>query len=97
MDNKDCTSIKFAKMEFGTFLISKKIDARKFQAGEPRQYADFKRFFDQVHPNSFTQQKLFLINRIRKNYMLKEEARERTAPPPKKVKPKILINNPKLS
>ena len=60
-------------MEFKEYLKDKKIDPEKFKAGDPAQYDEFKRIFDQVHPNSFTQQKLFLINKIRRSYQLKEQ------------------------
>ena len=36
-------------------------------------WAELKAIFDQVHPNSFTEQKKFLINDLRRKYHLKEE------------------------
>ena len=38
------------------------------------QYEDFDRLFSQMHPESFTAQKLFLINDIRRRFTLTEEA-----------------------
>ena len=58
------------QMTFEAYLISKKIAATLFEQGAPKQYAEFKRLFEQVHPKSFTAQKLFLINRIRRSYPL---------------------------
>lgn len=52
------------------YLALKKIDARAYQQGAPQQYADFERQFLQMHPESFTAHKLFLINDIRRAYPL---------------------------
>ncbi|WP_224995189.1 hypothetical protein [Cesiribacter sp. SM1] len=52
------------------YLAQKKIDARAYQKGSPQQYADFERQFMQMHPDSFTAHKLFLINDIRRSYPL---------------------------
>jgi len=60
------------EMSFDEYLVKKKIDPRAFGAGEPSQYDGFKTLFDQVHPDSFTAQKLFLINKIRRAYPLQE-------------------------
>lgn len=84
-------------MEFDDYLRSKKIDAEKYKAAEKDQYASFKLLFDQIHPDSFTQQKLFLINKIRRTYLLKEEKEQAAPPTPKKLKPKIVPKKPKLS
>ncbi|SNS97256.1 hypothetical protein SAMN05421640_1839 [Ekhidna lutea] len=84
-------------MEFKEYLKSKKIDPEKFQQGESTQYAEFKKLFDQVHPESFTQQKLFLINKIRRAYKLEntEEAVKSTSKPA--MRPKIKPLKPKTS
>ena len=58
-------------MDFETYLISKEIDSTAFRQSEPERWQEFKALFDQVHPNSFTQQKLYLINPIRRKYPLK--------------------------
>ena len=49
-------------MNFEEYCISKKID--------PERFEEWKHFFDAVSINSFTQQKLFLINEIRRKYKL---------------------------
>jgi hypothetical protein len=58
-------------MDFEAYLVSKKIDSAAFRQNEPERWQEFKTLFDQVHPNSFTQQKLYLINPIRRKYPLK--------------------------
>ena len=60
-------------MEFKEYLISKKIDPEAFKKNEPDQYQDFVKLFGKMHPDSFTMQKLFLINGIRRTFPLPEE------------------------
>jgi hypothetical protein len=62
-------------LTFEEYLIQKKIDPRLFKEGEPDRYEEFEKLFAQVHPNSFTFQKLNLINFIRRKYLLVEEAK----------------------
>ena len=82
-------------MEFDDFLIGKKIDPEKFKFSENDRYREWKHLFDQVHPDSFTQQKLFLINKVRRAYTLKKASAEKKTttsrtmrPKPKPLKPK---------
>ncbi|WP_425390173.1 hypothetical protein [Ekhidna sp.] len=84
-------------MEFDEYLKEKKIDPKKFKSGEPDQYTDFKRIFDQIHPNSFTQQKLFLINNIRRHYKLEEQQEVKKPSAAKAMRPKIKPLKPKTS
>jgi hypothetical protein len=58
---------------FEEYLISKKIDRHAFVNAEPTLYERWKGDFEQMHPNSFTVQKLNLINPIRRKYQLKIE------------------------
>jgi hypothetical protein len=58
-------------MSFEEYCISKKIDAQAFSANE--RYSELKALFEQISPNSFTQQKLFIINEIRRQYPLQEQ------------------------
>jgi hypothetical protein len=80
-------------MKFRDYLIDKKIDPAAFAKSEPEQFSEFSRSFGQMHPNSFTMQKLFLINSIRRAYPLpadqwvKAEKRPEKAPAPMPVKP----------
>jgi hypothetical protein len=60
-------------MTFEEYLITKKIDHMPFQQAEPMLYESWKAEFEQVHPNSFTAQKLYLINPLRRKYLLKQE------------------------
>ncbi|WP_420577087.1 hypothetical protein [Ekhidna sp.] len=84
-------------MKFEEYLRGKKIDPDKFKAGEQEQYVKLKRIFDQVHPNSFTQQKLFLINKIRRTYQLKEKLEVKKPDAAKVMRPKIKPLKPKTS
>lgn len=59
-------------MTFQEYLISKKIDTTSFKLNEPKLCAQFNFEFDQMHPKSFTAQKLFLINGIRRAHPLKD-------------------------
>ena len=60
-------------MDFEAYLISKKIDSAEFLKAEPNLWASWKIEFEQMHPTSFTAQKLYLINPIRRKYLLKHE------------------------
>ncbi len=57
-------------MTFEEYCTSKNIDAEKFKTADEAYFLRLKNLFDQMHPNSFTQQKLFLINKIRRQYQL---------------------------
>ena len=95
-------------MTFEEYLVQKKIDAFTFSGKEPQLYNKWKLEFEQMHPNSFTAQKLYLINPIRRNYPLKVEqpkqvpaASENTAADvasdaPKQAKP-VIKPRPKIN
>ena len=55
---------------FETYLINKNIDAQKFKNQENDFYCKWENDFEFINEQSFTQQKLFLINNIRKKYKL---------------------------
>lgn len=59
-------------MSFEEFLKNKKIDENLFKNNEPERWNTWKTLFEQMHPNSFVAQKKFLINDIRRKYLLKE-------------------------
>jgi hypothetical protein len=63
-----------AHVNFEEYLRSKKIDKDAFLQAESILYNEWKLEFEQMHPNSFTVQKLNLINPIRRKYQLKEPA-----------------------
>ena len=83
-------------MKFEEYLTSKKIDSAKFKKESPEQFEDWKEVFNQIHPESFTQQKLFLINKIRRAYLLTENPQEQQISTKKAMRPKIPIK-PKTS
>jgi hypothetical protein len=55
-------------MTFNDYLISKKIDVAQFQQAEASLFGDWQYLFSLMHPESFTAQKKFLINKIRRKY-----------------------------
>lgn len=58
-------------MDFETYLTSKKIDSAAFQEAEPGLWKTWNHEFQQMHPDSFTMQKLNLINPVRRKYTLR--------------------------
>lgn len=66
---------------FEEYLISKKIDSEAFKNAEPEVWKAWKMEFEQVHPNSFTVQKLNLINPVRRKYLLPTRQEVRSAEP----------------
>jgi hypothetical protein len=61
-------------MSFEEYLAGKKIDSKMFQEAEPGLWSEWSRLFDVISPESFTAQKLYLINPIRRKYLLKSPA-----------------------
>lgn len=53
---------------FEAYLGSKKIDSEAFRKAEPQMWSVWKSEFEQMHANSFTVQKLNLINLVRRKY-----------------------------
>jgi hypothetical protein len=60
-------------VNFEEYLQSKKIDSAAFKNQEGDLWQSWKKEFEEVHPTSFTAQKLYLINPIRRKYQLKVE------------------------
>lgn len=85
-------------MNFDEYLHTKKIDAAGFKKEESEEYERLQVIFDQVHPDSFTSQKLYLINPLRRKYKWEEKKMETTSaestPQPSKPRPKF--NKPKI-
>jgi hypothetical protein len=54
---------------FEEYLAQKKIDVGLFLQAEPVRYAEWAREFEQMHPDSFTVQKKFLLNDTRRKYL----------------------------
>jgi len=81
--------------EFVEYLEEKRIDALAFKKGDADLFVVWENEFMQMHPKSFTSQKLYLINNIRRQYLLPED---RVKQPVKKVKlaaKKPLVVKPK--
>ena len=55
-------------MIFEEYLSAKKINQETFLWADPDKYLELKKIFNQVHPDSFTMQKKFLINDLRRKY-----------------------------
>lgn len=77
------------QQSFDDYLINKKIDAGKFSKEDGPLYHELKDLFDQMHPDSFTAQKLFLINPIRRKFQLQPERQPSGDNAKIKVRPKI--------
>ena len=54
------------------YLSKKKIDSEAFQEKNEALWNEWKNLFQLLHPDSFTAQKLFLINQIRRQFPAKE-------------------------
>lgn len=85
-------------------MISKKIDSDQFKENEAHLWDAWKVLFEQVHPKSFTAQKLYLINAIRRKYPYQEKTviskvmpKEKQASPKRRpLKLKIVTAKPVL-
>ena len=55
--------------EFHLYLISMKIDPSTFEKGNTALYREFETAFAHIHPASFTAQKLFLLNKLRRKFL----------------------------
>ena len=58
-------------MTFIDYLTTKKIDAARFSVENPVIFDEWSRLFDQVSAESFTVQKKFLLNTIRRKYLMR--------------------------
>jgi hypothetical protein len=81
-------------MTFKEYLITKKIDPKKFEESEKDRFDEWRELFAQLHPKSFTDQKLFLLNKMRRLYLLTENMIDTPAKPKSRAKPVI---KPKLN
>jgi hypothetical protein len=68
-------------VNFEAYLHSKKIDSVEFMQSEKSLWESLRIEFDQMSPASFTAQKLYLINPIRRKYQLKIELEKPASPP----------------
>ncbi len=67
-------------MTFEEYLVGKRIDGIAFHQAETNLWDTWKAEYEQMHPNSFTAQKLYLINPIRRKYPLKENPIHQSTP-----------------
>lgn len=87
--------LNLAPVNFEAYLTSKKIDSVAFQKAEPALWESWQKEFELVHPNSFTAQKLYLINPIRRKYQLKEMVVEEVTKVPATTPASITSDKPK--
>jgi hypothetical protein len=57
-------------VSFEEYLSGKKIDSHAFKLAEAARWEQWRTEFEQLNPTSFTVQKLYLINPIRRKYPL---------------------------
>jgi hypothetical protein len=55
-------------MEFQEYLKLKKISLIAFKKGDIDRFEEWETLFQTMHPESFTAQKKFLINEVRRRY-----------------------------
>jgi hypothetical protein len=77
------------------YLTSKKIDSAAFHKAEPELWKSWDFEFQQMHPNSFTVQKLNLINPIRRKYPLPVVPEKQEGPSPSSDQPVTPALEPK--
>ncbi len=75
--------------DFKSFLKAKKIDPVLFKEAESALYSEWEGLFEQVSPESFSAQKLFLINPIRRKYHLEDKEKEEVSKPKMAARPKF--------
>ena len=80
---------------FEEYLKGKKIDPDLFMKEDPGLFEEYRNLYDLIHPESFTSQKLFKINGIRRKYQLKSENIKTTPSATPAAKPKISMK-PKI-
>jgi len=83
-------------MNFETYLISKKIDSVAFKLSEPELWLEWSQLSEQMSEISFTSQKLYLINPIRRKYLLKPQLLDTPKPTPSFGKP-VMRPKPKMN
>ncbi|MPR36893.1 hypothetical protein [Salmonirosea aquatica] len=66
-------------LSFEEYLVQKNIDQAQFQAAEPARFLEWGTLFASIHPDSFTAQKKFLINDVRRRYLLNDPNAPKTS------------------
>jgi hypothetical protein len=67
-------------VNFEEYLRSKKIDSAAFRAAEEQQWESWEKEFQQISESSFTSQKLYLINPVRRKYPFTPDIQVNTSP-----------------
>jgi len=90
---------RFAAVTFEDFLRSKKIDSTALKMGEPSLWSEWSFLFEEMNVASFTAQKLYLINPLRRKYLLKETIPTHTTGTPEILRPvaKKPVFKPKIN
>ena len=83
-------------MTFEEFLIKKRINSSAFQSAEPAQWQEWKSLFEIISEVSFTSQKLYLINAIRRKFLLKNDSAATPKPTAAASKP-VMRPKPKMN
>ncbi|MFN0049453.1 MAG: hypothetical protein ACKVOU_10045 [Cytophagales bacterium] len=81
-------------MDFKAYCKSKNIDPIKFQTTEPQRFSEWEFVFDRAGAVSFTQQKLFLINEVRRQFKLEKDLDDMDNKPI--VEESAIISTPKI-
>ena len=76
---------------FYAYLVRKRIDPDLFKSEDPTSFASFEKVFNEVHENSFTAQKLFLINALRRRYNRNVIKEDPEGPKTSKMRPKMIV------
>jgi hypothetical protein len=84
-------------MTFEEYLTGKKIDAAAFKAAEPARWKEWEDLFGEISEQSFTAQKLYLINPTRRKYQLKDSPSATSQTPSAAPKPGRPVIKPKMS
>ncbi|MFZ6666355.1 hypothetical protein [Peijinzhouia sedimentorum] len=58
---------------FEEYLSSKKIDSADLKKARPQLWLEWEQQYEQLNPTTFTDQKLYLINPLRREFPLKTE------------------------
>jgi hypothetical protein len=81
-------------VNFDVYLVSKKIDSDAFKQAEKDLWLSWQVEFEQLHPNSFTAQKLYLINPVRRKYPLKVEIKKEVVEVKNQEQPETSLKEP---
>jgi hypothetical protein len=84
-------------MNFEEYLISKKIDSQAFRTAEPNLWNEWNSLFEEMSPASFTAQKLYLINPLRRKYLLKITEVSATSKPATAAARPVMKPKPKIN